>query len=169
MRRQRLELTCWHSRITYPFNTFGPRQSARAVIPTIVSQIINGVEAISLGALSPVRDLTYVKDTTRAFVALGESADSMGEVTNIGRGEGITIGDLASLILHLCGANACVALDSARLRPEKSEVRQLICSNKRASEILGWHPTYSLENGLEETIEWIRRNNHLYKSTIYNT
>jgi len=154
--------------IIRPFNAFGPRQSARAVIPTIISQALNCSETIALGSLSPVRDLTYVKDTVRAFIALGVSNASLGQVTNVGRGEGITIGELANLILDLCGSTKRIRLDSPRVRPEKSEVQQLVCNHKKASVLLGWEPVYSLDTGLQETIEWIRTTPHLYKSSIYN-
>ena len=154
--------------IIRPFNTFGPRQSARAVIPTIISQIMHGAESLQLGSLSPIRDWTYVKDTVRGFITLAASGNSMGQVTNIGRGMGVSVGEMANLIVELCGSNACVQLDPARLRPEKSEVLELICDNRKAHENLGWQPKYSLNKGLEETIEWVRRNPDQYKSAIYN-
>jgi len=154
--------------IIRPFNTFGPRQSARAVIPTIISQIMNGAETVQLGALSPIRDWTYVKDTVGGFAALSASENSVGQVTNIGRGMGVSVGEMANLIVELCGSNACIQLDPARLRPEKSEVLELICDNRKAHENLGWQPKYSLNKGLEETIEWVRRNPDQYKSAIYN-
>lgn len=154
--------------IIRPFNTFGPRQSARAVVPTIISQAISCADKISLGSLSPVRDLTYVKDTVHGFMALAVSNDSVGEVTNIGRGTGITIGELAQLIVDICGSSAPIEFDPQRVRPEKSEVLELICDNRRAREILEWKPKYPLKKGLEETIDWMRTNPHHYKSTIYN-
>lgn len=154
--------------IIRPFNTFGPRQSARAVIPTIISQVTNGFETLRLGALSPVRDWTYVKDTVRGFIALAASANSRGQVTNIGRGEGVSVGDLATLILDSCGSNARIELDPDRLRPEKSEVLELICDNHKAYNNLGWQPRYSLIKGLEETIEWVLRNPDRYRPAVYN-
>lgn len=154
--------------IIRPFNTFGPRQSARAVIPTVISQVFNGADKVSLGSLSPVRDLIYVKDTVDGFMALADSSDSLGKVTNVGRGEGVTIGELAKLILKLCGSSASIELDAQRVRPQKSEVLELICDNKRAREILGWTPKHSLEQGLNETIDWVRRNPLYYKPTMYN-
>jgi len=154
--------------IIRPFNTFGPRQSARAVIPTVISQVTNGAKTLLLGALSPVRDWTYVKDTVQGFIALAASGNSMGQVTNIGRGEGVSVGDMAALILDLCRSNALIELDPERLRPEKSEVLELICDNRKAFQNLGWRPKYSLKKGLEETIEWVRRNADRYKSAMYN-
>ena len=154
--------------IIRPFNVFGPRQSDRAVIPTIISQVTNGFETLRLGALSPVRDWTYVKDTAQGFIALADSANSIGQVTNIGRGEGVSVGEMAALILDFCRSNARIELDSDRLRPEKSEVLELICDNSKARENLGWQPKYSLREGLEETIEWVRRNPDRYRPAVYN-
>ena len=151
-----------------PFNTFGPRQSSRAVIPTIISQIMNGTEIISLGALAPVRDFIYVKDTVMGYLALAVSEDSVGQTVNIGRGDGIAIGELATLIIDLCESNARVELDTRRLRPEKSEILELVCDNRKARKTLAWEPKYSLEKGLEETIDWIRNNLFRYKSNHYN-
>lgn len=154
--------------IIRPFNTFGPRQSARAVIPTIISQATNGFKTLKMGALSPVRDWTYVKDTVRGFIALASSANSLGQVTNIGRGEGVSVGEVAALILDSCRSNARIELDVDRLRPEKSEVLELICDNRKARNSLGWQPKYSLIKGLEETIEWVRRNPDRYRPAVYN-
>lgn len=151
-----------------PFNTFGPRQSARAVIPTIISQALNGARSVRLGSLSPVRDFTYVKDTARGFMAVAGSDDSIGKVTNIGQGRGITIGELGKRVLSLCGSSACIDFDIERARPEKSEIFELVCDNTKAAQALGWRPEYSLEKGLQETIEWIRGNTHFYKHMIYN-
>jgi NAD dependent epimerase/dehydratase len=151
-----------------PFNTFGPRQSARAVIATIISQALSGAKVISLGSLTPVRDLTYIEDMVRGFIAIANSNDSVGKVTNIGRGEGISVGDLARLILDLCNSSAEIVFDIQRERPEKSEVLQLVCDNTRAREGLGWQPKYSLRAGLERTIDWIGSNLEYYKWKIYN-
>ena len=150
-----------------PFNTFGPRQSARAVIPTIISQTLSS-DRVKLGSLDPVRDLTYVSDTVRGFIKVAESEKSVGEVINIGRGSGVTIGELLKMILALIGKEVEVELDKERVRPEKSEVLRLICSNEKAKELLGWEPEYSLEEGLKETIDWIRNNLENYKHGIYN-
>jgi NAD dependent epimerase/dehydratase len=151
-----------------PFNTFGPRQSARAIIPTIITQALSGAKLISLGSLNPVRDFTYIDDMVRGFMAIANSNDSVGEVTNVGRGEGISVGDLAKLILDLCNSSADIVFDVRRERPEKSEVLQLVCDNTRAREVLGWQPKYSLRAGLERTIDWIGSNLEYYKWEIYN-
>ena len=151
-----------------PFNTFGPRQSARAVIPTIISQVLSGAEVINLGSLTPVRDLTYVKDTVSGFMAAANSDNNIGKVTNIGSGEGIAIGDLARLILEIVGTSIKIECDTQRTRPENSEVMELVCNNTKASERLRWEPRYSLRKGLEETIEWMRGNLNYYKPKIYN-
>ena len=151
-----------------PFNTFGPRQSARAVIPTVISQALSGVEVIRLGSLSPIRDFTYVKDTVSGFVAVANSSEAIGKVTNIGYGEGISVGEIAHMILKACGSSARIELDDQRSRPETSEVWQLVCDNSKARARLGWHPQYSLIQGLEQTIEWTRGAQERFKSTIYN-
>jgi len=154
--------------IIRPFNTFGPRQSARAVIPTIISQALSE-QKIKLGSLTPVRDLTYVKDTADGFIKVAESDKSIGEVINIGNGKGITICDLAKKILNLMDCpDTPIYADEGRIRPEKSEVMQLICDNSKARDTIGWCPNYSLDQGLQETIEWIRQNRHIFKSENYN-
>lgn len=154
--------------IIRPFNTFGPRQSARAVIPTIISQVLSGNE-VNLGSLTPVRDLTYVKDTVNGFVKVAESDKSIGEIINIGNGKGITIGELAKKILTIMECqNTSIHTDEERIRPEKSEVMQLICDNSKANRMIGWSPAYSLDQGLKETIEWIRQHRPLYKPGNYN-
>jgi NAD dependent epimerase/dehydratase len=150
-----------------PFNTFGPRQSARAVIPTIITQILSGSREVLLGSLSPVRDLTYVKDTVRGFIAVANSDKSVGQVINIGRGEGVTVGEVASIILEICESQARVVVETERVRPEKSEVMELICDNFKAKDLLGWESTYTLRQGLEETVEWMKKKIELYKE-IYN-
>jgi NAD dependent epimerase/dehydratase len=149
-----------------PFNTYGPRQSARAVIPTIISQALSQNE-IRLGSLDPVRDLTFVKDTVRAFIKMAESEGAVGEVVNVGSGQGITIGELATTILTLMGCKKPVILDSERLRPAKSEVRALICNNCKAEEKIGWQPHYSLQEGLLETIEFVAKHRDHYKPARY--
>jgi len=154
--------------IIRPFNTFGPRQSARAVIPTIISQALSAQE-INLGSLSPIRDLTYVKDTVNGFIKVAESDASVGEIINIGNGKGITIGELANKILTVMGCpDIPIHSDDKRVRPEKSEVMQLICDNAKAKRIIGWSPHYSLDQGLKETIHWIRQNRSVYKPGFYN-
>lgn len=149
-----------------PFNTYGPRQSARAVIPTIISQALTQKE-IRLGSLDPVRDLTYVKDTVRGFIKVAESEKTIGQVTNIGFGEGITIGELAKTILSIMGSDKQIVLDSNRVRPSKSEVFKLICDNTKAQTTIGWQPEYSLEAGLKEVITFVSNNQGIFKSDQY--
>ncbi|MBN2535090.1 MAG: GDP-mannose 4,6-dehydratase [Spirochaetales bacterium] len=150
-----------------PFNTYGPRQSARAVIPAIISQALAGDE-IKLGSLDPVRDFTYVKDTARGFIAVAQSGDTTGKVTNVGTGKAITIGNLANIIIRIIGGNKRIITDKQRIRPGKSEVMELLCNNKKAKERAGWEPQYSIEDGLTETVEFIRCHQYLYKPDIYN-
>ncbi len=151
-----------------PFNTFGPRQSARAVIPTIISQALSGADNIQLGALHPVRDLNYVKDTVAGFLAAARAPQTVGTVTNIGRGEGISIGDLAKAILDICGSEARIVSQADRERPERSEIQRLICDNRKALEAMNWSPRYELRQGLEKTVEWMRINLDRYKPELYN-
>ncbi|HEX9975439.1 MAG TPA: GDP-mannose 4,6-dehydratase, partial [bacterium] len=150
-----------------PFNTFGPRQSARAVIPTIISQALNS-NVIVLGSLDPVRDLTYVKDTVQGFIKMAESERVIGEVINIGNGKGITIGDLAGQIILLFNKSIEIRTEEKRIRPEKSEVMKLICDNSKAEAFMDWRPTYTLKSGLNETIEFINAYLDHYKPEIYN-
>ena len=150
-----------------PFNTFGPRQSARAIIPTIISQALT-MDEVHVGSLSPIRDLTFVKDTVNGLIDIGTSTKSIGEVTNIGTGSGVTIGELLQKILRIIGKeNMPVVEDANRVRPDKSEVMELICDNSKAQQLLGWSPKYSLDEGLVETIEWMRKYIHLYKTDKY--
>jgi dTDP-glucose 4,6-dehydratase len=154
--------------IARPFNTFGPRQSARAVIPTIISQVLSGNNTIRLGHLQSVRDFIYVKDTATGLIAVGETSDSLGEVINIGRGEGISIGNLAKMIIDICRSSAKIEFDAKRARPKNSEIFELVCDTTKAQTLLGWQPKYSFRSGLEETIEWLNDNYNLYKTDIYN-
>ncbi len=151
-----------------PFNTFGPRQSARAIIPTIIAQIAAGRSKIKLGSLTPTRDLTYVKDTTYGFVRVAESDQSIGETINIGSNFEISIGDLVKLIARLMGIDIEIEITQERQRPDKSEVERLRADTQKAKEILTWVPTVSLEEGLKETITWIKNHGDLYKPDIYN-
>jgi dTDP-glucose 4,6-dehydratase len=153
--------------IIRPFNTFGPRQSARAVIPTIVTQALTR-EKIFLGSLHPTRDYTYVKDVIAGFIKVAESPKSVGDVINIGSNFEISIGDLANKILCFTGKKAEIITDPARVRPQDSEVERLWCDNTKAKRLLGWEPTISLEKGLEETIGWISEHIDLYKPELYN-
>lgn len=160
--------------ILRPFNTYGPRQSARAVIPAIITQIAMGNKQIKLGALDPTRDFNYVADTAAGFLATLESEKSVGEVINIGSNFEISIGDTARTIAKLMGEEIEIVSDEQRLRPEKSEVKRLWASNEKASEFLSWKPQYGciegFHRGLEETIAWFSKPSHLqsYKSEIYN-
>jgi len=150
-----------------PFNTYGPRQSARAIIPTIITQALTS-DKIYIGNTHPTRDYTYIKDTIKAFVMVAECNKAIGDVINVGSNFEISIGDLARKIVDLIGKKVKIVSDPSRVRPEKSEVERLWCDNSKAREILGWKPEVSLEEGLEKTIEWIRRNIHMYKPYIYN-
>jgi NAD dependent epimerase/dehydratase len=149
-----------------PFNTYGPRQSARAVIPTIISQALTQPQ-VRLGALDPIRDLLFVKDTARGFLAAAESPKTVGEVVNLGFGEGVTIGELATTILSLMNRDTPMVLEPDRLRPATSEVFKLICDNTKARQLMGWSPQYSLQDGLREAIRFVAANIHLYKSDQY--
>ena len=153
--------------ILRPFNTFGPRQSARAVIPTIITQALV-MDEIKLGSLFPVRDLTFVKDTVRGFIKIAECDKSIGETINIGSGKGVTIAELAQRVAGLLNKDIRVITEEERIRPEKSEVKKLICDNAKAKQLMDWNPEYSLEEGLIETVEFIKKNFARYKTEIYN-
>ena len=160
--------------IIRPFNTYGPRQSARAVIPTIITQIAAGQRELRLGSLHPTRDFSYINDTVKGFIAVAESEKSVGEVINIGSNYEVSIGDLAQIIAHLMGADIEIKTDDDRIRPEKSEVERLWADNKKAALLTGWQPEYAgiegLRRGLQETIEWFSDPNNLqrYKTGVYN-
>jgi len=160
--------------IIRPFNTYGPRQSARAVIPTIITQILDGKKEITLGSLSPTRDFNYIKDTISGFVRVMESPNSLGEVINIGSGFEVAIGELALEIAKLIGQEIVIKEDMDRVRPKNSEVERLCANNNKAKELLDWMPRYGslegLRRGLAETIEWFsdKDNRKNYKSNIYN-
>jgi len=160
--------------ILRPFNTYGPRQSARAVIPTIITQIANGERQIKLGAVSPTRDFNYVADTVAGFIAALNSDRSIGEVINIGSNFEISIGDTARTVAEVMGADISIITDEQRLRPEKSEVERLWASNDKARELLGWQPEYAgldgFRRGLAETVAWFNQPGNLgkYKADIYN-
>jgi NAD dependent epimerase/dehydratase len=160
--------------IARPFNTYGPRQSARAVIPTIITQIANGTREIKLGAVSPTRDFSYVKDTVAGFVAAMESDAGLGEVINFGSNFEISIGDTAKLIADVMGCDIEIVTDEVRLRPETSEVERLWADNKKAYDLFGWHPKYGgrdgFKRGMAETVEWFMNPANLasYKSDRYN-
>lgn len=160
--------------IIRPFNTYGPRQSARAVIPTIITQIANGKRRIKLGALSPTRDFNFVKDTVRGFIRVMESDKSVGEVINIGSNFEVSIGDTAKYIAEAMGVEIEIETDEIRLRPEKSEVNRLWADNSKAKKLLGWEPEYGgrdgFKRGLKETAKWFidLENLKRYKADIYN-
>jgi len=151
-----------------PFNTFGPRQSARAVIPAIITQLVAGKKELSLGSLDPVRDFTYVKDTVRAFIKVAESQKTVGTVVNSGTGQGRTIGEVVELAKKLTGSKAAIMKEKERVRPGKSEVMRLVCGNKKIAELAGWKPEYTFEKGVAETVEHIKANLARYKPDIYN-
>ena len=150
-----------------PFNTYGPRQSARAVIPTIISQLLTK-DKITLGGLSPIRDFTYVDDTARGFICAANNSDKIGEVINLGFGKGITIEDVANLIMKLTGIEKDIFCEESRVRPKNSEVFHLISNNDKAKNLIGWEPEISLEDGLSETIEFIKKNIDLFKTNSYS-
>lgn len=154
--------------IVRPFNTYGPRQSARAVIPTIITQLLAGKTEIKLGALTPTRDFNYVKDTAEGFIAIAESDKTVGEEINIASQKEISIGDLANEIIEQINPRAKIICEEQRLRPEKSEVNRLLGSNEKIKQLTGWEPRYTLARGIEETVEWIRQNMNRYKTEIYN-
>jgi len=152
--------------VVRPFNTYGPRQSARAVIPTIVTQALRE-SAISLGNLEPTRDLNYVADQVEGFIRAAEAPNAVGQVINLGTGQEISIGKLAEMILSMMGKRLPILTDDERQRPEGSEVDRLCADNTRAREILGWAPKYTLTEGLSRTIEWLSENHERYRSDIY--
>ena len=150
-----------------PFNTYGPRQSARAVIPTIITQALMRDE-IRLGAVDPIRDFTYVSDTVEGFLRIADCPEAVGECVNVGSGEGIVIGDLADRIVSLIGRKIPIAFDAERVRPERSEVDRLIADATKAAALMDWKPKVSLEAGLTRTIDWISNARGRYKVDTYN-
>lgn len=156
--------------IVRPFNTFGPRQSARAVIPTIISQLLNGATEIKLGDISPTRDLLFVKDTVNGFLKIAQCDELIGHEVNIATQSEISVGDLAQHLISIINPNAKIITDSLRLRPEKSEVFRLFGSNEKLKSYTDWNQKFNLEEGLRETIDWfsIKENLQQYKSDIYN-
>jgi len=156
--------------IARPFNTYGPRQSARAVIPTIITQIASGKKQIQLGDVSPTRDFNYVEDTCRGFIALAESEKTLGETVNIGSNSEISIGDTLNLIKDIMRSDVEFIVDEQRLRPEKSEVNRLWCDNSKIKVLTGFEPQVGLKEGLRRTVDWFMQPENLkkYKSGIYN-
>ncbi|MEC5214283.1 NAD dependent epimerase/dehydratase [Polaromonas sp. CG_9.5] len=156
--------------IARPFNTYGPRQSARAVIPTIISQIASGKKQIKLGDVTPTRDFNYVADTCRGFLALARCDQAIGETVNIGSNFEISVGDTLNLIRELMNSDVQFLMDEQRIRPEKSEVFRLWCDNSKIRDFTGFEPQYNIRQGLQETINWFTRPENLakYKADIYN-
>lgn len=154
--------------IVRPFNTYGPRQSARAVIPTIITQLLSGKSEIKLGSLLPTRDFNYVKDTARGFLELYRCKEAIGEEINIATQREVSIGDLASELIRQINPAARIVCEDQRRRPEKSEVERLLGSNSKITSMTAWRPEYTLEQGLSETILFFRENLNLYKPDIYN-
>ncbi|WP_040711978.1 NAD-dependent 4,6-dehydratase LegB [Paenibacillus curdlanolyticus] len=154
--------------IVRPFNTYGPRQSARAVIPNIISQLLSGKEEIELGSISPTRDFVYVKDTVNGFLKIAESEHTIGQEINIATQKEISVGDLAEVIIKQINPNARIICKEERLRPDKSEVNRLLGSNEKIMRLTNWKPQYSFEQGIKDTVEWIKNNLDTYKTDIYN-
>ncbi len=154
--------------IVRPFNTYGPRQSARAVIPTIITQLLSGKREIQLGSLTPTRDFNFVRDTASGFIEIAKSDKTIGEEINIATQREISIGQLAEELIRQINPSAKIVCDEQRLRPEKSEVNRLLGSNEKIKRLTGWKPKYTFEQGLAETIEFFRNNLDKYKTDIYN-
>ncbi len=154
--------------IVRPFNTYGPRQSARAVIPTIITQLLAGKEEIKLGSLTPTRDFNYVKDTANGFIEIAKAANTIGEEINIATQNEISIGQLAEELIRQINPQAKIVTDEQRLRPEKSEVNRLLGANKKIKTLTDWAPQYTFAEGLAETIEFFKHNMEKYKTDIYN-
>lgn len=154
--------------IVRPFNTYGPRQSARAVIPTIITQLLSGKKEIKLGSLTPTRDFNYVKDTARGFLEISRSDKTIGQEINIATQHEISIGELAEEIIGQINPEAKIICDEQRLRPEKSEVNRLLGSNKKIMELTDWAPKYTFAQGIQETIAWMKEHMSAYKTDIYN-
>jgi dTDP-glucose 4,6-dehydratase len=151
-----------------PFNTFGPRQSARAVVPTIITQCLAGNNVIRLGSLSPTRDMNYIANTVDGFLAAATSDQTVGRTFNLGSGREISVGDLAELIAGLVGKHIEIESEQERRRPEESEVNRLVCDNTLARSVLGWEPKVGLEDGLKQTIEWVKAHVDTYRPNVYS-
>jgi NAD dependent epimerase/dehydratase len=167
-----MALSYWHAfelpvAVVRPFNTYGPRQSTRAVIPTILTQLHGGATEIRLGATAPTRDFNYVDDTVSGFLAVAACDRAVGSVVNIGSGREVSIGDLVALLVRTTGSSAEVVVDPDRVRPTGSEVDRLLCDNTRAREWAGWRPEVSLEEGLRRTSDWVKENLHLLDTEGY--
>jgi len=167
-----LSLSYWLSfqlpvKIARPFNTYGPRQSSRAIIPTVISQILSGKKKLALGNISPTRDLTFVQDTVEGFIEIAKTSKLTGEVTNIGSSFEISVKDLAIKIARLLNIDIDFQTVLERRRSENSEVERLFCDNNKIITNTKWRPQYSLKQGLQQTIDWIKNNIHIYKPDIY--
>jgi nucleoside-diphosphate-sugar epimerase len=167
-----MALSYWHAfelpvAVVRPFNTYGPRQSTRAVIPTILTQLHGGATEIRLGATAPTRDFNYVEDTVSGFLAVAGCDRAVGHVVNVGSGREISIGDLVALLVQTTGSSAEVVVDPDRVRPAGSEVERLLCDNTRAREWAGWTPQVSLEEGLRRTSDWVKEHLHLLDTEGY--
>lgn len=154
--------------IVRPFNTYGPRQSARAVIPTIITQLLSGKKEIRLGSLTPTRDFNYVKDTVNGFLEISRSEKTIGEEINVATQHEISIGELAEEIIRQINPEARIVCEEQRLRPTNSEVNRLLGSNKKIKELTSWRPQYTLSEGIAETIDWLKDNMDFYKPDVYN-
>lgn len=167
-----LALSYYHSfetpvAVVRPFNTYGPRQSGRAVIPSILTQLHSGAEKIQLGSIDPTRDMNFVLDTVSGFLAVAQCEKALGNVVNIGSGREISIGDLVELLIDVSGKSAKVVQDPARIRPQGSEVQRLLCDNTRAREWCGWTPAHTLEEGLKITSDWVAENLDSFRTKGY--
>jgi NAD dependent epimerase/dehydratase len=167
-----LALSYWLSfqlpvKIVRPFNTYGPRQSSRAIIPTIISQILSGKTNLNLGNITPTRDLTFVYDTVDGFINIAQTTKLIGEVTNVGNSSEISVETLALEIARLCNVKIKLQTSEERKRPSQSEVKRLFCDNSKIMEKTKWRPRYSLDQGLLHTIDWIRQNINYYKPDMY--
>ena len=154
--------------IVRPFNTYGPRQSARAIIPTIITQLLSGKEQLEIGSLTPTRDFNYVKDTVNGFISISKAENTIGEEINIATQNEISIGTLANELIRQINPNVKIVCDEQRLRPQKSEVNRLLGSNEKIKNLTDWTPKYTFEQGLSETIEFFKNNLNKYKTDIYN-
>lgn len=155
-------------KIVRPFNTYGPRQSARAIIPTVITQILSGVKKIKLGNLTPTRDLTFVEDTIAGFFKIYESDKLFGEIVNVGMNKEISINNLIALISEIMGKEITIETEEQRIRPENSEVERLLCDNTKILQSTNWKPEYTLRVGLKKTADWLASNLQPYKAHIYN-
>lgn len=155
-------------KIVRPFNTYGSRQSARAVIPTVILQMLSDSKKITLGNTKPKRDFTYVADIVSGFLEIAKSHKFFGEVVNVGSGDEISIDELVKLISGILKKKVTIAKDKKRIRPKESEVERLLCDNSKLKKFTGWRPRYSLEKGINETVEWFKKNKDVYKKDMYN-